>query len=111
MELEDLSTGELAPFIEDAHTIINNRVAGHVDTETATLMEKWLAAHLTSMREQRLDRAAIGDSDMWFEGETGEGLKATRYGQQVLALDDSGLLNTTGHYSATVHSGDDDTIV
>lgn len=109
-EFGDITGTDLQPFIDDAHTIVQTRVQDAVDEKMLPQVEKWLAAHLASMREKRVSTEAIGQSELSFEGESGLGLRNTRYGQQVLIMVPRNVLaNASGsHYVRTVNSDEED---
>lgn len=57
-------------------------------------IERWLTAHLiASGPEPSVQKEEVmGETQIEYQGKTGKGLKATRYGQQVLLLDTTGLM-------------------
>lgn len=77
-------------FIADAKLSSNGVTAGAL-----THIEKFLAAHLLSTRDQRVESEtwATGERTK-FQGQTGMGLDATHYGQAAKMLDTSGRLAT-----------------
>lgn len=77
----NLTVSEINPFLNDAEEL------NLEDTPTI-----WLAAHLVSMYDKRIDNETSGPMRASFEGETGMGLESTRYGQMALFFDDSGKL-------------------
>lgn len=66
----------------------------------------WLAAHLVATTGDTfgtLTTRKLGDAQKsWARATTGEGLKGTAYGQQVLLLDPCGCLSRLGKATATV---------
>jgi len=58
------------------------------------LIELWLSAHFVAIAEERgaLTKSEKGDSNEEYEIIVGTGLNMTRFGQQAIALDTSGLL-------------------
>mgnify|MGYP001602773522 CR=1 FL=1 len=82
------------PFIVAASLLID-RYQGIASWSVALQyeLERWLAAHLASMRDPRLRDMRDGDTAVQFErGKEGTGLDATSYGQQVKVLDYTGTL-------------------
>lgn len=71
-----------------------------LDTELKEI-ERWLAAHFSSIQDPIALRVKIGDSTTWHFPESvttawGSGLKLTPYGQMAIAMDRSGILAKTG---------------
>jgi hypothetical protein len=91
---------DLSDTIVDAYILAANYTITEVlgsDTELSSdhkaELERWLAAHLISAtRERQASKEGAGGASITYEGTTGEGLKATMYGQQVLAMDATGKL-------------------
>jgi hypothetical protein len=91
---------DLSDDIIDAYILAANYTITEVlgsDTELSsdhkTELERWLTAHLISAtRERQAKEEGAGGAYIKYEGITGEGLKATMYGQQVLAMDTTGKL-------------------
>lgn len=105
IELDTLTDAQIAAFMNDANQIVTNRLAGHTTDANLKLIEKWLSAHLCSMREQRVQRARDGPITREYEGgEFGLGLEFTRYGQQAVALDPTGRLRATPRNIETVNT-------
>lgn len=62
-------------------------------TALAKEIERWWAAHNVCARDPRFAQIKTeGDAFTYAMGKLGEGLKSTPYGQQVLAMDPSGIL-------------------
>lgn len=111
IDVEELDDEELQAFVEDANVVVNDRLDGTgLSTARKTLIEKWLAAHLAAMKDQRIRKATIGFSTVEYEGASNSddalGLQATRYGQQAVALDPSGQLDSYNVYVKTVNAED-----
>lgn len=92
-EILETDLANLQPFIDTANVIVQDI---DVSDELKTEIEKWLAAHFASMRDQRVDSKSISDKSEDYEGETGMGYQATRYGQQAMQLDPTGTLAESG---------------
>lgn len=85
-----LESPDILPFLNDAESLdLNDR---------ATV---WLAAHLVSMYDKRIDNETSGPIRASFEGDTGMGLRSTRYGQMALLFDESGKLEKMDNGEAT----------
>lgn len=108
-ELDELSDSKIQSFIDDANTIVNARLDGHIDKTLLQPVEEWLAVHLATMnpKERTTSWETVGQSEIRFEGrgEYGLGLEHSRYGQQVLAMVPSYLLLASkgAHYNTAVH--------
>lgn len=86
----DLAAGDLTPFIADASLIVDE-IADQLGTDRAKSVEKWLSAHLASLRDRRAARVSGAGASMTYQGQTGMGIDATDYGQQADLLS-GGLL-------------------
>lgn len=98
-----LTDPQIQAFIDTATLIVDaNLLDKGLSTDLLTQIETWLAAHLLSMRDQRTSERRIGDVWFTYQGQTGLGLDATLYGQQVKLLDTSGTLASLGKRRATL---------
>lgn len=105
IELDTLTDSEIQAFIDDASQIIDNRLKGHTTDANLKLVEKWLAAHLCSMKEKRTSRERVGPITEEYEGgEFGQGLESTRYGQMCISLDPTGRLQVVRRHTETVNT-------
>lgn len=88
---ENTDSIELTAFIDAANALVTD-VLGSSSLGSALLkeVERWLAAHLVTIRDKRFAEVKIGGADAKFEGKYGLGLDHTSYGQQVLVLDTTG---------------------
>jgi hypothetical protein len=86
---------DVAPFIDTASLIVDESLSdqGMSDARLKTI-ELWLSAHYTAVAEERgaLKKSSKGSSEEDYDIKVGEGLNMTRFGQQALALDSSGVL-------------------
>ena len=84
-------------FIELAHLLIEQSLATAGYSEPLlTEIERWWAAHLMEAADPRAIDRRLGDTQVKYgTAPDGTGLAATRYGQQVLALDTGGYLLAT----------------
>lgn len=88
-----LSDTELNPFIKSANILVSEEVDnGNVPEQILTEVEKWLAAHFASQRDQRVSKESQGGSEFSYQGSTGMGLDSSDYGQQAQLLDPTGNL-------------------
>lgn len=88
---------DTTPFIATADLIVTEDLAG-AGHSTARLdqITLYLAAHFVAITEERgnLTKHAKGDAVEEYAMELGSGLRLTRYGQQAMDLDTSGILKT-----------------
>lgn len=97
----DLTDVQINAFINTAHRYVDANLLGKsLDADTLTDIELWLSAHFLSMRDPRVSSVSANGLSASYQGKTGEGLKATLYGQQALALDASGTLASLGQKRA-----------
>jgi hypothetical protein len=82
------------PFILSANLLVNQWLLNSgLSDALLTEIERWIAAHLTCMLDPRESAKAMGDQRVSFEaGTLKEGLAFTRYGQQAMLLDPTGIL-------------------
>ncbi len=90
---------DTTPFIDSANLIVDESLVGLTPALSAARLkqvELYLAAHFTAITEERgaLTESETADSSEGYEVKVGEGLKATRYGQQAILLDSSGTLES-----------------
>lgn len=92
-----LTDAQVNAFINTANRFIAEaELSGHgVASATLTEIEKYLAAHFLSLRDQRVASEAFPSGfRLSYQGKTGMGLDGTQYGQMAKALDSSGRLAT-----------------
>lgn len=91
------SSIDVDAFITTANTFIDEALSDAGYSEAyLTQIEIWLSAHLVALRERQLTGQKMGDADEKYGGKFDMGLKFTQYGQWVLMLDISGILQKTG---------------
>ena len=87
----------VTPFIDVAALIVDENLVGQgLSAARLKQIELYLAAHFTTVTEEKgsLVSSKSGDAeDTYFTRELGKGLAMTRYGQQALTLDSSGILS------------------
>lgn len=93
----DTDKTDLTPFITVANLLTEQLDDDCLTEELLTEIERWLAAHFVAVSEGIQQREKIGDAETWYNiTYLGEGLKQTRWGQQAISLDCSGLLARMG---------------
>jgi len=107
IDLDSLTDEEVFNFITDASAYVDDYLSSDPDVTTAQLtrVEKWLAAHFASMKEPRIRRGRVGDSEFSYEGDfQGMFLESTRYGQMAILFDPTGILKekSSGTINPTV---------
>lgn len=92
------TTVDTLPFIAVASLLVDQYVgAAGWSLAMAVEIERWLTAHLMEVAAPMATQRRLGTTDVRYEqAQLGEGLKATRFGQQVLLLDTSGMLAGQG---------------
>ncbi len=86
---------DVDPFIATASLLVEESLAGQSMTDLRLkTIELWLSAHFVAVAEERgaLKRSNKGDSEEEYGIEVGTGLNMTRFGQQAISLDISGVL-------------------
>jgi len=93
------------PFILTATVLVDTYLSSAgLSATLLTEIERWWTAHLLEVAEPSVVSKRISDTTVTMDRmKLGEGLKGTRYGQQVLLLDTSGTLaQVAGMKRATV---------
>lgn len=102
----ELADSIIDTFIGMANRVVTDHLGANTDLSAAQKqdIETWLTAHLVaSTREQQAQAEQAGDARITYQGETGKGLEATFYGQQVMMMDTTGTLaNAIGKKAVTV---------
>ena len=92
-----LTDSAIEAFIEIASSMVDDLDSTLLSASRLKEVERWLTAHLISITKERVGtKERLGDAEITYAGEFGEGLKATPYGQMVLQLDSTGELANTG---------------
>jgi hypothetical protein len=93
----ELTEAQLGAFVNMAHYVIQAHLLDKgLGTEMLTQIHLNLAAHYASLRDQRLKQMRLEGITEVYQGETGQGLKSTHYGQTAVELDSSGSLASLG---------------
>lgn len=93
---------DVSGFITTANLLVNQKLGNSsLSEDMLTEIEKYLAAHLVSIRDPRLTSTDMENASATFEGknQNGIGLKATQYGQTVIELDVTGTFANLGKKS------------
>jgi hypothetical protein len=102
----EIEEGAINACINTAHHIVDAQLVDDaiLDAEMLTDIEMYLAAHFVAVRDPRATSERIGNEYQvaYERGETGQGLKATTYGQQAIGLDYTGKLAALGLKQATI---------
>jgi hypothetical protein len=96
---------DLTPHIETANLMVTEDLVGQgLSDARLKLIEKWLSAHFAAIDVEKggLTRIRTGDASEGYTAPTrmGKGLEMTRYGQQVMMLDTTGILRSHGEMKA-----------
>lgn len=94
----DMTTGQVNRFINAASRLVDGNLADSgLSSGILTDIELWLTAHLaTVLTPQTKSENIAGEWSFTVQGQTGLGLDATYYGQQVKLLDTTGTLDKLG---------------
>jgi len=92
---------DTTPFITTANLIVTDKL----DSEGFTAahlkeIEKYLAAHMASLMDQRIAQEKTAEAAVTYQGQTGLGLDGTKYGQTIKMLDTTGILASMGKRQA-----------
>ncbi len=98
----------LDPFIVTANQIIEAKgITNNLSDETLTEIEKYLAAHIATVRAPLMSRQSISDaSEEYIRAGGDKGLSATDFGQVVLNLDVTGTFADSDKSGAEIQSYD-----
>lgn len=90
------TTIDLSAHIKTATAFVDTLFASStLPTALLTEIERWLAAHFAAMTDQEEGAITMekhSEHQVKYVEVRGEGLSLTRYGQQAIALDTSGVL-------------------
>ncbi len=86
------SSISITPFITVATLIVDEELVGRgLSDARLKEIERYLAAHFYCVRDPRVTSESAGVSAS-YEGSAGQNLSRTRYGQQAILLDTTGIL-------------------
>ena len=94
----DIPDDRVEAFLKSASVMVDQALGKTtlLSEESKTEIEKFLTAHfIASTVTQQLAEAGGGVTRVKFQGEFGQGLKSTAYGQAVLRMDTTGILAQT----------------
>jgi len=99
----DVSTEitDLSPFIDAASSMVTAHCTDITDANAA-IVETWLAAHLITIRDNRVNSEAAGSVSQSFQFKVDLGLDCSMYGQTAIQLDTTGGLSA---WNAQIKSG------
>lgn len=85
----DVETAQVEAFIDDASGWVDDHLVG-LDLSDATLtrIEKYLAAHLITLRDPRVRQSRVGDVSETLQRDT----QVTEYLRTAAAMDDTGTV-------------------
>ena len=96
---------EISAAIAIASTLVKDRLVGKLGATESLLVqiETLLGAHFLVINRERggLRSQGLGEAQDAYNVEPGAGLSATRYGQQAIVLDPTGVLVKLGKKSAS----------
>lgn len=99
----ETEVSDLSPFIDAANLTINEQIpTDDVSDELLTQIETWLAAHYLTAHDPRTKKEQIGPVRVTYEGQSGEGLKGSRYGRRAIDLDPTGELGGASNPSVSI---------
>lgn len=105
--LLDLDTSaSVFGFIQIASRFVDDRLANQSITPVMlSTLELLLAAHFYSVHEPEIEQQSYSDASYRYSvAKKGQGLSATSWGQQAIALDPSGVLSEMGKRLARFES-------
>lgn len=89
----DTPEAETTAFIESAHVLLCSVLDGYgVPTSLMTQIEKYLAAHYAAIAYPVTQREGLGPLSRSYATKIDLHLNNTKYGQQAIALDPTGIL-------------------
>lgn len=95
-EYDSVNLPSLNPFIDTASVMVDEVQAddysGLMTSQRLEIVERWLAAHFYQISDPGYKSRSTSKANGTFNGETAQGLKGTRYGQQAMFLDLTGFL-------------------
>lgn len=102
-----ITDAKITAFITAANLMVTDIYQYSTDASTSLKkeIERWLTAHMLTVSLNRMARREqIGEAEIEYIGRFGEGLKGSPYGQMVLELDTTGLIQKLGKQDITVYA-------
>lgn len=100
----ELTDEIITSYIDSASALVDS-ILTDIPTSLSDEIKRWLTAHfIACTRERQPQSAEAGPANITFQGETGFGLDATLYGQQVKVLDYTGRLASLGLRKAAIRA-------
>ncbi len=92
-EIIDTTLTDIEVFINTANLLVTSWL-GSTDLSDEILkeIEKYLSAHVLSLRDQRTKSVGVDVLSESYQGQWGMGLNGTSYGQMCIMLDTTGTL-------------------
>jgi hypothetical protein len=98
-----LKDDELTQFATQAHVLVSETIpSGALSEARLTIIEQYLAAHLTSLRDKERTSEHVGPATTSFGGQMAMHLDYTSYGEQVMWLDSTGSFATLNRDASAV---------
>jgi hypothetical protein len=79
--------------IDDASLLVTNIIGDALDSATAEMVERYLAAHLISIADPRIQSEQVKSIQASYQSRLSDGLGITHYGTTAMQLDTSGKLS------------------
>lgn len=99
-----LTDAAVSTWIDIASDQVDDIAAFNGDISTTRLgnIELMLSAHYATTQDPRHESASSSSRNVSYEGETGMNLMASKYGQNAVQLDPTGLLRDSQKQKATL---------
>ena len=99
-----LEDNEITPLIALANRQITNTLGGTtLASDVLTDIETWLTAHYIAIgKERQTEEERVQDLWVVHQGKFGEALRSTTFGQMVITLDTTGLMENATKQKASI---------
>lgn len=92
-----LTDTQVNAFISTANVMVTEYLSGgDLSAALLTEIETYLAAHFITLRDRRVKNESADGVSFTYEGDIGQGLDASTYGQMAQSLDSTGALAALG---------------